>query len=155
MFKNKCFEIKIYTITVFLQIKDIDAVTHETNKYVQILIFISKIIKNGNQILICIIREIYLINKLKISLLIENDFLESEEFTINVNNKKVFIASCDVNINLSIKQRKLYVQKHIHVIESIIILLKAKIKISIKFSVFINRDFMFELINKTNFTLFY
>ena len=110
--KNKCFEIEIYMMTIFLRIKNIDAITHETNEYVKILIFCLEIIKNEKQILIRLIQEIHLKNELKYNFLIENDFLEFEKFTININSKKAFIENCDVNINVSIKQRQITSKKH-------------------------------------------
>lgn len=100
--KNKLLDVEIYIVVFSLRTRDIDATTHETNEYVQISVYFWDI-KNEQQILIRITKELYLINDLKTNLLIDNDFLESENFTININNKKISIANCDVMINLVIK----------------------------------------------------
>ena len=102
-----------------------------------------------------IIREIYLIDELKSNLLIENDFFNFENFTIDINNKKTSIASCDVDINFSIRQRKLYVKRNIYAIQTILISSEKEINISAKFSVLDDRDFLFESTKEANFILFH
>ena len=117
--------------------------------------FFSEITKSQKQILTRIIREIHLIDEFKANFLIENDFFDLEDFTIDINNKKISIASCDVDIDLLIRQREYYVKRNIHAIQTILISSKEEISISVKFSVFDDRDFLFESTKKANFTLFY
>ena len=88
-------------------------------------------------------------------MLIDNDFLDSKDFTIDINNRKVSIVSCDVIIDLTIRQRDSYVRRNIHVFKSTVIFLEAKLKIAINFSISIDTDFLFESIRRANFTLFY
>lgn len=108
--KNQCSKMIIYIMTFFLRIRNIETTTHETKKYVRISIVFSKT-KNNNQVLIRIIEEIHLIDELKINLLIDNDFLESKDFIIDINNRKASIISYNVIIDLFIKQRDSYVKK--------------------------------------------
>lgn len=77
-------------MTSLLRIRDINAFTHETNIYVKISMYFSRIKKN-KQMLTCVTREIQLVKDFKVYLLTENDFLKFEEFVININNKKVII----------------------------------------------------------------
>ena len=98
-----------------LRVRNIDATIHETKKYVKILVYFLEQ-KNDEMILTCVIKEIYLINNFKAHLLIENDFLESKDFTIDINNRKISIVNCDVITELSIEQCDLYVKRNIHAI---------------------------------------
>ena len=107
--KNKRSKIEMHIMISFLRIRKIDATRHETNEYVKVLNYFSEI-KNEKHVLTQVIKEIYLTNGFKTNLLIENDFFELENFTINVNNRKTTIANCDVIITLSIKQRNFYVR---------------------------------------------
>ena len=152
--KNKCLKINIHTMIISLKIRNIDATIHETNEYVRISVYFSNI-KNDKQILAQITKKIHLVNDLKANLLIDNDFFESKDFTLNISNKKITIISCDVTIDLTIRQRGSYVRKNIHVAESIIILFETKFNVAVKFSVLIDRDFLFESIKKANVTLFH
>ena len=152
--KIKCFNAEIHTMTILLRIREIDAITHETNEYVRILILFSDT-KFEKQVLTRIIKKIHLMNEFKVDLFIENDFLKSENCTINISNKKTSIVNYDVDINLSIKQREFYVKRNTHAMKTIMISSKTKIKVSTKFSIFDDRNFVFELINEVNFILFY
>ena len=150
----KCSKIEIHSMTTSLRMREIEAIIHETNEYIKILIYMSNV-KNDKQVLTCIEREIYLIDDLKANLLIENDFLRFEEFIIDVNERKVTIANCDVTINLFIKQRDLYVRRNIHVNHVVVISAEQEIAISIKFSISKNKDFLFKSSFKTNVTLYH
>ena len=152
--KNKCFNVEIHIMTSSLWVRNIDATTHETNEYVKISVYFSEIKKN-KQVLTCVTREIHLVKDFKTNLLIENDFLKFEDFVINISNKKITIISCDVTIDLFIKQREFYVKRNIHAIESIFILSESEIDISVSFSVFKDRDFFFESFKKIDVTLFH
>lgn len=94
-------------------------------------------------------------NDLKAYLLIANNFLKSKTFTINISNKKFSIANCKIVINLSIKQRDFYMRRNIHAIEFSLILSKSKVKLSTKFFISNDGDFLFESIKKANFILFH
>ena len=48
-----------------------------------------------------ILREIYLINNLKIYILIENNIIELKEIILNINKSKAFINSYDIIIDIS------------------------------------------------------
>ena len=141
-------------MTSSLRVRSIDAITHETNEYVKISVYFSEIKKN-KQVLTCVTREIHLMKDLKTNLLIENAFLRLEDFVIDISNRKITIISCDVTIDFFIKQRELYVKRNIHAIESIFIFSESKIDISVSFSVFKDRNFLFESSKKIDVTLFH
>ena len=152
--KNKCSEIKIHIMTFSLRVKDIDATIHEINEYVQISLYFFEQ-KNDKSALTCITKEIYLMNDLKAKLLIENDFFESKSFIIDINSKKASIISCEIIIDLSIKQRDSFVKRNIHAMKTTLIRSKIEINVSAKFSVSDNKNFLFKSIKETNFTLFH
>ena len=136
-----------------LRIKNIEAITHDANEYIKISIYFSNV-KEDRQILACITKEIHLVKKLKVNLLIENDFLRSEEFIIDVSNRKITISSCEITIDLSIRQRNSYIKRNVHANHIIVVFFDQEIAISIKFSVLENRDFLFESSCKAN-VIFY
>ena len=152
--KDKCSEIKIHIMTSSLRVKDIDATIHEINEYVQISLYFFEQ-KNDKSALTCIIREIHLVDDLKANLLIENDFLGSESFIIDISSKKASIASCEVIIDLSIRQRDSFIRRNIHAMKSTLIRPKVEINVPAKFPVSDNRDFLFEPTKEANFTLFH
>lgn len=92
---------------------------------------------------------------LKTNSFIENDFLKSKEFVIDTNRKRITIANCDVTIELLIKQRDLFVKRNIHVNETVIISTKQEMTLFTKFSISDKRNFLFELFNKINVTLYH
>ena len=62
---------------------------------------ISKVKKNNIKILYRILRKIYLINNLKIYILIENNIVELKEIVLNINKNKTFIDSYDIIVDIS------------------------------------------------------
>ena len=62
---------------------------------------IFKVKKNNIRVLYRFLREIYLINNLKIYILIKNNIIELKEIVLNVNKSKTFIDSCDVIADIS------------------------------------------------------
>ena len=138
----------------FLRIRNIEVITHDANEYIKISIYFLSV-KESKQILACITRKIHLVKEFKFNLLIENDFLKSEKFVIDINNKKVIISNCEITINLFIKQRDLYVKRNVHANHTIVVSFDQKIAISIKFFVFEDRDFLFESSCKANVTFYH
>ena len=48
---------------------------------------------------------------LKANMLIGNDVLGPEEFVIDINQKKAYIGSCDVNISLQVRPRGTFIRR--------------------------------------------
>lgn len=99
-----------------LTIKEIDLFIQEFTKFIYILIYFSKMIKNFNDIaaFTFVIRETYLINNLKVKMLIKTDFLNLEDFIIDIKNKTIMIESCKVEISLKYQLKDFYLRT-IHV----------------------------------------
>ena len=94
----------IKRILKLLYIKSLNSTIHDINQYIVISIFISKV-KNNIRILYRIFRKIYLINNLKIYILIENNIIELKEIVLNINKSKTFINSYDITVDISYRRR--------------------------------------------------
>lgn len=94
-----------------LKVNNIDSTIHEFLKFIIILIYFSKLTKNETFALVFIIRKIHLIDDLKVKMLIKNDFLNSENFIIDIENKTITIESCNIEISLKIQSKDFYVKK--------------------------------------------
>lgn len=152
--KTKFLNIQIHIMTIFLRIRDIESTIHETAKYVRISVYFSDK-RDDKQIMTCITRKIHLIDELKANILIDNDFLKLENFIINIKNRTAMISSCKIEIDLSIKQKELYVRRNVHVNHRIVVQSKLQISIFAEFSVSNDRDFVFESSNEANLILFH
>ena len=75
---------KIHRITLFLRVKDLNSAIHDTNEYILILIYILASKKDDIKILYKIFKEIYLVNNLKIHLLINNNIIGLEKIVLDI-----------------------------------------------------------------------
>ena len=81
------FNIQMKKMQTTLKIKSIKSITHESMKYVCILVHFSKTTKDDKTTLVFIIEEIHFVNDLKIKMFIENEFLNSKDFVTNIEVK--------------------------------------------------------------------
>ena len=105
--------------------------------------------------LIYLRRELYIVNNLRVKMLIKNNIIKLEEIIINIVNKRARINSCSTTINIIARsrgefmRRKIYIKLFIFMSpHSEIILLIKKIDLSN------DRDFLFELAVQTNLIMF-
>ena len=100
-------------------------------------------------------REIYLIDNLKINILIENDITSVEKFIIDMTKKRVVINNIDIFIALNIRSFNIAIQRLIHLRKIIVIFLNTKIIISIyNVTLLNNRDFLFESNNNIKLSMY-
>ena len=100
----------------------------------------NKLIKNK------IVKEIYLINELKINMLIDNDFIKLKKIKINVINFFVCINNCEITIFLNVKTFRKIVHTSIYVQKIIIISFYFEIIILFYYNIILkNKDFLFKL----------
>ena len=92
---------KIKRISKTLRVKKLDIAIYNIDEYILILIYISNIKKDDIKILYRILKKVYLINNLKVYILIKNDIVELKEIVLNINKSKAFIDSYDIIINIS------------------------------------------------------
>lgn len=91
---------------------------------------------------------------LNAKLLIGNDILGPEGFTIDVKKKSAHIASCNASIELSIRPRGAYLRKKVRTSQALMLQPGEKQTIEVAMDLPQDRDFIFEPAKHANFTLF-
>lgn len=87
-----------------ISIREIDINHYSTNEYILLKIyFLNK--RNNNHIRFKIIKEIHLINNLKIKMFLEIDIIEFKKFDIIISKNQAYIESCDITIKIDFKSR--------------------------------------------------
>ena len=148
-FKAQTFDIFIRKIISLIIVNKLKNIKHRTNEYVVALIYFLDVnAKNKTLIIIKITREVHLINDLKANMFIENDF-------IDVANKKIHIASCDVNIFIYLKIFKKIVHERVHALKFLDVSSMSKMIIVVHNNViiFLDKNFFFEL-NELNLSIY-
>ena len=77
-------EVEIRRIALLLRIKGLGFVIYNTNEYILILIFISTV-KDGINILYRIFREIYLVDNLKVYILLGNNIIGPKRIILDIS----------------------------------------------------------------------
>lgn len=77
--------------------------THLSKDFIYMLFYFPKIGNNSKPVLAKIRRKIYLIERLKVQILIGNDILVPEGFVLDLVSKKVIIFSYNTKIQILIK----------------------------------------------------
>ena len=86
---------------IFILIRELNINKYMFDEYVIIdMYFLSQ--QNNKFVMIKIIREIYLIDDLKINILIDNDCIDSKKISVNNAQDTAHINSCNVIINIDI-----------------------------------------------------
>ena len=97
-------------MTTFISIRELDIVKHMSDEYAIINIYFFEKNKNDNSVIAKITREVYLINNLKINMLINNDCINLKKIIINKAKDTTYIDSCDVIIAADIRTSRIIVQ---------------------------------------------
>ena len=100
-----------------------------------------------------IIREIHLMNELKINILIDNDIFDSKLFDISMFNKSTYIKNCEITISITIASHR-YQTKLIHCIKIELISAHTEKLISIHKIFLANQNYFFESANSINFFIY-
>ena len=119
---------------------------YETNKYIiyKIYLFNKKNINKYIIIIKIIRREIYLINKLVVDILLRNDILILKEINLLFLKEIAYIDSCNINISIEVRLKEFLIKRVINLKKISIILLYLNVIIIIYYLNFLNRDFLFK-----------
>ena len=129
----------------FLIVRDLKIIKHKINEYVIILIYIyDKDDVIDEKIWACFIKEVHIIDDLKINILIENDIDGSKDIIVFIENCIAHINSCDVIISLKIKIIETVVAKSIHLRKIIVISSKIEFSVEIHHLIVSNKKYLFE-----------
>ena len=97
--------------------------------------------------LIYLRKELYIIDNLRVKILIKNNIIKSKKIVINIVNKKVRIKNYSITINIIARSRDEFIQKKIYIKIFIFVSSHSEIILSIKeISLFNNYNFLFKLI---------
>ena len=91
---------EIRKILSYLRIKGLGSAIYNINKYMLIPIYLRNLKRNNNKTLTYITRKIYLINNLKVNLLIKNNIMKSKKIRLDVSKNEVYINSCNIIIKI-------------------------------------------------------
>jgi len=89
--------------------RNLDTLKHLSNKYVIVFIYFSNKDKNENFVIAKITREVYLVENLKINILIKNNLIDFEKIVINIIDKLIFINNCNVIVFLKVKTSRVII----------------------------------------------
>ena len=119
---------------------------YEINKYIIYKIYLSNK-KNKNErvvIIKTISKEIYLVNKLVINILLKNDILVLEEINLLFLKEIAYIDSYNVNIFIEIHLKESLIRRIINLKKIFIILLYLNVIIIIYYLNFLDYNFLFK-----------
>lgn len=89
---------------IYLKIRDIGASKHKSEDFALTTIYIPSIDKKSHEVYASINCKLHLVDRLKANMLVDNDMLCIEEFTINLAISSALIRSCVVKININVRQ---------------------------------------------------
>ena len=130
---------------------------YEINKYIIYKIYLfNKKNKNKRIIIIKIIsREIYLVNKLVIDILLKNNILILKEINLLFLKKIVYINNYNINISIEIYLKKFFIRRVINLKEIFIISLYLSVTIIIYYLNLFNYNFLFKSRKDSILSLYY
>ena len=128
---------------------------YEINKYIIYKIYLSnKKNKNKYIIIIKIIsREIYLVNKLVVDILLKNDILILKEINLLFLKEIAYINSYNINILIEVYLKEFLIRQVINLKKVFIILSHLNVIIIIYYLNLLNRNFLFK--SRKNSILFF
>ena len=147
---QKIFDYQIHarqTMKSF-KIRDIENVVVITTNHISLIFRIFEISINDEDAIVTFTRQIYIVKELKTKIFFDNDILNSERMSINVNKQIVIIESCkNIKIQLNVINANSQIKRVTRVNEIIKISIKSIFTIFFKLreknNLFIERDFMF------------
>lgn len=89
---------------ILLKVRGISAFKYKSEDFALTTIYISGFDKKCRKVYVSIICKLYLVDRSKINMLVDNDILCIESFTINLSIFSAFIHSCDMKIDINAKQ---------------------------------------------------
>ena len=119
---------------------------YEINKYIIYKIYLFNK-KNTNEYIVIIKitrREIYLVNKLVVDILLKNDILILEEINLLFLKEIAYIDSYNINILIEVRLKESLIKRVINLKKISIILLYLNVTIIIYYLNLSNRDFLFK-----------
>ena len=136
----------IYLIIILARLRKIKNNIYKINEYIIYKIYLSNE-KNKNKYIIIIktiSREIYLINKLVIDILLKNNILILKKVNLLFLKKIAYIDNYNINIFIEIHLKEFLIRRVINSKKVLIILLYLNVIIIIYYLNLLDRDFLFK-----------
>ena len=135
-----------YLITILARMREIKNNIYEINEYIIYKIYLSNE-KNKNKRIVTIktiSREIYLIDKLVVDILLKNDILVSKEVNLLFLKKIAYIDNCDMNISIEVHLKESLIRRVINLKKAFIIPPYSNVTITIYHLNLLDRNFLFK-----------
>ncbi len=79
-----------------ITIRDIETITHNCSKYVDLKLYILDILKHENiKKIVKLTRHAHIVNNLRVKFLMRMNILESEEMILNIFRRKIILSLCE------------------------------------------------------------
>ena len=145
----------IYLITVLARVREIKNDIYEINEYIIYKIYLSDEKNKNKRVIIIktISREIYLIDRLVVDILLRNDILVLKEVNLLFLKKIAYIDSCNVNIFIEVYLKESLIRRVINLKKVFIISSHLNVTITIYYLNLFDRDFLFK--SRENSILFF
>lgn len=104
---------KINTMPVPLKVKGIGASRYKLREFALTTFYMLGLDKGGSEVYTCVQCELYLVDSLKANMLIGNDVLCTEDFTINLANASAHILSYGVIIVISARNHSQFLKRNV------------------------------------------
>ena len=96
-----------------LKVRGIGASRHESNEFALTALYIPGLDREGSEVYACIKCELHLVEGLKANMLIGNDILCTEGFTINLASASAHILSCGVTIVIDARNHSQFLRRNV------------------------------------------
>ena len=93
-----------------MNVRDINEDNHAIIKYVKLDIYLSDL-KNNKRVQILIIREIYIINNLRVKLLIGIDIIRPKIIDIFILKRIITVGNCGIDLFIKIYLKKTFIRR--------------------------------------------
>ena len=146
-------DIRIRTMSRSITVRELNIQKHSSDKYVIASMYFSSVNDIDRFVQIMIIREIHLIDNLKINLLIENDILSSKLIDISTSTNSAYIESCEITVSIRLRSKFSSQVKFVHITKIIIVSSQTEIAVSVHIISVSDRDYIFES-DQINFAIY-
>ena len=104
---------KINTMPVPLKVRGIGACRHESGEFALTALYKPGFDRGGSEVYACVQCKLHLVDHLKANMLIGNNVLYTEGFTINLANASAHILSCGMTILISASSHSQFLKRNV------------------------------------------
>lgn len=137
---------KINIILIFLKVKKIGTLKHESTQFVKVFLFLLSKNKIRQPVYILFICKLYLVKSFWVNILVENNVLSPKSFVLNIRIDYAIIRSCGVMIPIKARQQDQFLNKELFIKDNEIMFFCFKTMIPLLLVPLSNdKDFLFHL----------